>query len=437
MKLIQIILSLSLTLFATSSSVRSWTKESGQTFPAEFVAMKGGAVTLKNETGKVIKIPVAQLSIADRYYLNEKQNIPVEDLEGGNIFTAEQKFKVNSSEIKKIKPIEINGDGIKIKLEGFTTPHALFLYQRGLKLKEIIQALERVHFSHLYRHPNQILHNSGKRKTLLYLKEGDDIYEELGEELIARYQKEGKRTPLQLNQLEVNWARLRGHARWELPKKYAEELNSSQNVQIQFSPKKSDSRDRYLDGFQNRSWLWEWPICKYLYLNLPHKKAHKTPELKEQVHLGYSLVYGLAFNNDMRLDGEHIYRIGGGLDNSKSYVSTVLGDRKDWAVKLSKQVKDGTIKADLSQLANVPKNEEPTTKQQYDNFISLLLGAGRFLESDLRHMIGTARLSEYIHTNKKAPSLADLPQIYGYSSIEEMNAAFKEFLLKGNIRMKP
>lgn len=437
MKNIQIILSLLLILNGYGSDLtRSWTSEKGNVFLADFVKVKGSSVALKNEAGKTINIPIKDLGIVDRYYLRDKHNVPLKALQGGNILTAEQKYKPSKDIIKNIKPIVITGDGYKLSLQGYITPTALFLYQKGLKIKEVVETFQKAQFSHQYRHPNHDENRSSTRRVYLYLdKNADEVYEALGRELVERFKKEGKKSTLEINQFDINWSRNRNTSRWVLPSDLVKEYNTQHSVDIEFAKKgKQEGSHEY---FFYRTWSSIWKTGHNLNRSSRIKKSTNNGKKEAKNDLAYSLRLALLFNNDLRSNGVHEYRIGGARDNSDVYRAGNLGERKVWAADIANKVKSGEIKADFNVLTKIPKNKKPAPIKNYKNYGSLLLGAGRFMESDLRHMIGTARLCAYIDKNRRAPSLEELAKIYEYSSLKEMNLAFEEFLLKRNLKMKP
>lgn len=55
--------------FAVHGDSRVWTMVDGHTFEAEFVAVIGGVVSVKNAEGKVVRIPEEKLAEADREFI--------------------------------------------------------------------------------------------------------------------------------------------------------------------------------------------------------------------------------------------------------------------------------------------------------------------------------------------------------------------------------
>lgn len=69
MKKLLLLLSLVLIGSSVSAELRVWSLSNGQTLEAEFVALVGGKISLRNARGKTIKLPESAVSQEDRSYI--------------------------------------------------------------------------------------------------------------------------------------------------------------------------------------------------------------------------------------------------------------------------------------------------------------------------------------------------------------------------------
>ncbi|MFC5051442.1 hypothetical protein ACFPK9_12580 [Rubritalea spongiae] len=417
-----------------ASDLRFWTVDDGTIFKAKYESFSRGTLTLTNESGKQARFSIKDMGVADRYYLHEQHNIPIEQLEGGNILNAEEEVSVRARDIAEIDEIELEGEGYEVTLEGYLTPHYLVLYEKRLDVEGFVEALELAHFSHSYRHPNQNEIMPKKRAVFLFI-EDDDLYEALGKSQIEALYEEGM-AERDIQQVKADWAILRGHRPWTLPQKFQEKFNAAKRVDIEFPKSKKSDRDRQVVGFYNQRWWSLWPHRRHIHSRVPGAGS-KHIQNDQENSIAFCLTSALMMNNDIRTFEESSRTIGGGLENSSALSTGRYGESRGWTSELARKVKSGDVKADFRVFYDAPVNIPPTTQKEYDNFGMLVVGAGRFMEHDLKHMFGVSKLAEYIYENRKFPSQTELPAIFGYASMDAMNAAFEEFLLDGNRKMKP
>lgn len=419
-----------------SEELRLWTTDDGNTFPATFKGIRKDTVTLTNEKGKDAKFSTKKLGVADRFYLHTEHNVPIEDLEGGNIFNAEEKVRLSLRDLEKIKPLKLEGEGYKLNLSGYLGPNLLLLYQRGLDVEEHIIAIQRALFSHSYRHLDHQKRLAGGKKLVFLFIEDDELYDDLGKAYIAEKRAEGTMSELDINQLEQDWSTFRGHRPWELPAEYRELYKTQRHVNLEILDEEKQKSEIHLAGFYNRRWHHNWSHAQRIHARTPGGGSQVIEDPAEN-SIGYSLKFAQVLNNDLRTHGESTHRFGGGVDQSDVLYTGRYGETDVWAKELADDIKKGGLEPDFNLFYNAPKNYPPTTQKEYDQYGKLLLGAGRFMEHDLKHMFGVCRLNEYMYKNTKCPPTEELPQILGYESMEALNAAFKEFLVNKNRRMKP
>ena len=161
--------------FVSSEELRSWFLSNGSSFKATYAGIKSGKVGLKSEGGKTGAFKVDDLSIVDRYYLLENHEVSLEDLEGGNIQSAEYEYTPKSSNFKKGEKFQVEGAGYKVQLATLVTPHFILFYHPDLKIAEMGVILEKIWHSHAFRTPGfQELFGEG-RQVYFFLEEGEEL----------------------------------------------------------------------------------------------------------------------------------------------------------------------------------------------------------------------------------------------------------------------
>lgn len=420
-----------------ANQVRDWTLSNGTIFAATFKEVKGDVAVLVAEKDKREgRIPIKNLGVADRYYLHTDHEIPIEDLEGGDYLTFERDVKIDSSKFKKISGVKLKGDGYDVTLDGFVTDHYLVLHEKGAKPQLFAEELERAFISHSYRHPDHTKLWSDKRQAYLFLKD-TDLYNDLGKAYVENLRATGSKTNKQINQIEVNWSQYPGHNPWELPEEYQKEFNAKPRVDIEFAGKKQKDRKQQIIGFYNSRWAWFWPHRQGIHSRTPGGSEQHIKD-KKQNSIAWSALLALSFNNDIRTHEYHHQGTGAGLDQTGKHTLGRYGESKKWGTEIAKLVKSGDVDADFSIFYNAPSNDETDTSEDaYRNFGLLIAAAGRFMEHDLEHSFGVCELCEFMQKNKSLPKLDAFPALFGYDSLDEMNDAFEEFILKENVRMKP
>lgn len=439
MKNIFLILSaLFCSLSLADTTTRSWVLNNGYIFPATFEKFEAGNLVLNLEGGKSQRVPVANLGVADRYYLHTEHQIPIEDLEGGNYLTAERDIKIEDSKFEKVSSIKLKGDGYEVELGALITPHFAFFHDRGSKVSEYGEGLEKVIFSHAYRMPGYTEMIPEKRRTFFFIKDFD-LYKDLGKALVDTLRKEGKLSSRQINQLEVNWLQFAGRNSFTLPAEVAEKYNTNPVADIEFAQTKQADRENQTTGLINRYW-GGYPHGARIRGGLPRSCTEKVPEnTPRNRQSSASLVYksAIAGSSTMRFWGQH--RVGGGgmMEQTGFIGFGNYGDPKKWGAELASKVKAGTISPSFEDFYRVPSNcDKVISADELRNYWLPVAGLGRFFDQDLRHQIGMCRLYEFMHQNRRMPEKEQMPEIFGYDSLPDLEAAFKDFLINKNTKVK-
>ena len=425
-------------MLSYGESSRNWVLNNGHVFPASFVEVDGESVVFSLEGGKKQRVPVANLGVADRYYIHTTHNIPVEELEGGNILTTERDYKAKSSEFETVNNLTLEGEGYKVDLGATITPHFAFFHDRGAKVKEYAEGLEKVIFSHNYRLPGAAQTERKQRRAFLFIKDFD-LYEDLGKSMVDNLREEGKLSNRQINQLEVNWMQYAGRTGFKLPQDLVEKYNTGSHADIEFAKNKQDERRWQARRLIDRYWG-----------SYPHKsrvRAGHSRSCKERVPAdeskyrqsssGFVYLFALGGSHTMRFWGGHDVGTGGGGEAGGYIPFGRYGDPKKFGGELASRVKSGKYTPSFEDFYRAPSNcAEITTGDELRQYWLPVAGLGCFFDHDLRHQFGTCRLLEFFQKNRRAPTTEEMPAIFEYESMEAMDNAFKDFLTTKITKMK-
>lgn len=429
---------LSLCSVALAETPRNWVLANGHIFSASLQEFDKDTAVLNLEGGKTQRVPVASLSVADRYYLHTEHKVPYESLEGGNYLAVERDIKIDESEFKTISSIKLEGEGYKVELGALVTPHFVFFHDKGAKVKEYAQGLEKVIFSHSYRMPTYADLEQKQRRSLLIIKDRD-FYMDLGKSMVDTMRKEGKASNRQINQLEVNWVQYAGRTNYQIPAELAQQYETNASVNITFAQSKQADRlaqtrdliNRYWNGYPHRSGIrgGHSRSCKE---KLPQDEPRYRQSCGNNVYTS-----AIAGSSTMRFWGSYDVRGGGGGETGGYIGYGRFGDPKKWGAELASKVKAGKIKPSFEDFYRTPSNcAEVITGDELRDYWLPVAGLSRFFDQDIRHQIGTCRLLEFMRQHRRTPNKEEMPALFDYSSVEELEAAFKDFLLTKCTKLK-
>lgn len=411
--------------------LRTWFLEDGRHFKATFESLERGKLALKSEAGKTATFPIGKLGIVDRYYLHDFKDIPLEQLEGGNIFTPEQEIKLDRSVIKDSATLKIKGGDYSFEFRSVETPHFFFLYGKGVKVKSLAETIERVWYSHAFRTPGFIDKWGDKKRVFLMMKNTDKSYDEMEtyyvEALQARLDA-GKITEKYFKQKKFDWNAYRGHNGLVLPNEFIEKHNLHGNADVTLVDTDRERFELYLEGYTAHQWRVQF---------FPgHGLLSVDQDTLRQKGNWYG-VHSLILANEIRIIGRSHHGMGGRLD-AKTRTFRGFGESKEWCKDYAKLSKDGKVTPSFDFYYNPPSREpEETTQDQMDRYGMGLITAGRFLEKDLKSMITRARLCDKMKKDRKFPSHEELATLYGYESTEALDAALQSFAENDNVKLKP
>lgn len=95
------------------------------------------------------------------------------------------------------------------------------------------------------------------------------------------------------------------------------------------------------------------------------------------------------------------------------------------------------ITPDFESFYVTPTSSSQLTKQQeFSDYWLVVAALGRFMDQDIKHQIHLCKFYDYMQANKQTPPVEKMPEILGYESLDALNAAFTDFILTKNTKLR-
>jgi len=386
----------------SAEQVRSWMLSSGQVFEASFSEMANSSVRLKSADGRSTTIPSQQLSIVDLLYLVDEQQVPLEKLERGFQPNIEQKYRPKTSLMRKGDKITLELGKDRLHLTTFSSEHFELWAEERIDFSDCAEVLERAWFYQAWRNPHY--REKRKKKTLMIYTTTEEGSIFLTEYFIA--------------------------ARPDL----SEQRKSSHRQMM-----RSNGRDLFLRGVVSEV------DERGLHPHARVTRAEKLDFQDESMHhtiLAYGTMreYGLydnSYRRDEQYDQSFNYFIEAMRYDSETSVyeaaltamHTDMGSKGNFGTlrEISRDIKTRLKKGSFTPQLDYLFSMESSMKLEPE-FGPEIVAIGRFLRSDLRHELGTARYIQKINKQSIKHTPEELAKTYGYASFAEMEEAYRSFL---------
>ena len=398
----------------------------GKTFKAEFVGVSGSSLELQNDAGVKKRFPIKKFSIVDRYFLHDKKDVPLEQLEGGDIYNAEMEIEFKFSDIKKVENFHFMSEGKKVIHRTQISPHFIFFYEDSVEVEPFIYNLERIWYAHALRTPGFLDDWGRERRAYFYVPFGekldkmrdyaiagfgDDVDQYTKDSTWRNWYKEHVDMPMQV--------------RAEFREKYTT-LKTGKIESYNFSER--EEKRQLLESYP----FFEWQRMFFPGAKLPQRKVKTESKLASQK--GYLC---LIYANELRLNGNQNLTYSQFHENGLGIAVPKQGEVKDWAKELADLVEDGKVEPNVADMI-YDDNETLTSVdgEKKEQWAQLLMSFGRFLEKDVAHMIYRCEVIDYIRVNDAFPSHEKLCEILRYEDKHALDTAFRTYIVQENMKVK-
>jgi len=392
-------------LGAETNSLRSWLTVDGQVSVCQFEKYAKAKVLLKDKDGKSVVIETKNLSVVDRLYLIDEQDVPEKELLEGHKDLVETRIKVPRELLMKKEPVTFPYDGGEITFNVIDTPHFKILSEDRLNPSEVGSYLEKLWFYQAYRNP--IFESSlGGLKNTVIISSSKEFIDGLHEwSLPLRGDVSARQRKVHENN---KYAGLTG---LPMPRDYtlAEGL-------VGFSYLVRSDEVDFLNEEQFR-----FTAAYANFILRTHGLSDIFSQLTDQGHL---FVYGVGFDAEMTFHGE----IGSGF-SFDGQGAGAWGESRQWAKAITKAAKKGAFKYSLSDYHKGDQSLIPNPL-----FGEYVTAVSMFIRSDMSKELGTARYLKLVKTKGAQTTLEEFVSCYGYKDVAEMETALLAYIAKNKVK---
>ena len=410
--------SMAMVAMANAEDVRTWTSLKGSTVDATLGKLDGQNAIFVTKERKEIKLPVTDLSLADRQYLVENFQAPEAILTAGELSTPEKEVKIDSSTFKKLpekrKLSENDSEAIFDQLQ---TEHFLIAYAGDVRPQVVAEIAERLWHGMAFYHMN-FRRDWGEKRRVIFVCEDREAYKALGD-WVAQI-------------LSAEAADAQGQQRAQ---QHAASWNRTGGTSIELPEKMCETEKFH-------------PIASVF--NMDHGREHKKVFTAFPTHCiaghllnqqmggvssigakGYfTIVTGHAFYKEIRLAGvteTQLLDVGGtGGDEISS--KSGFDDGSAWPRILKSEVKRGKITPNLEEIFAVESDTLNPAK------LVLVYSLANYLQSTPKRVCAFARTVRRVESNNTIPELEELAKIYGFDSVKAMEADWIEYVKSNDFK---
>jgi len=399
-------ITISALMLPSALAERIWLNNTGLDFEATYESLSGSTVKLKSKEGKVASFPINTLSIVDKLYLIHEHGAPEKIMLTGFVENHEEKFKLKRTLVKKGDPIDFELNDNKVSFQSYQTPHFEFWVEERMDHMLFADLIEKMWFYNSWR--NVKFRALKKKKSLIIITAS-----ELSVQTLIRWITENHPNMSQNHKESYNrsWGQsMRGI---NLTPDIALERDLSRNAYI--------FRNDEID-FDQENKQATFVAAYTRFLNYSYEGT--TDHLNFVTGKGRFLSFSIGFDAELSFYDEISSTTGNDGGGSGS-----VGHPKDITKRLLKLLKDEEQTISIEELFREDENDAANII-----FASKIAALGRFLHSDMKLELG---LSNFLYLSTITPSEfnpASLAIACGYAGIEEMNAAFKAWLLEKKLR---
>ena len=389
---------------------RVWTSRAGTTVDASLTRFEADIVYLTTKERKEIKLPVTDLSLADRQYLVEFAKADEKILTQGELGVPEKEVRVDSKTFVKLEPkLVLSNDSSEGLFEQMQTEHFLIAYAGKVRPHAVAEMAESLWHGMAFYHMN-FRKDWGDKRKVIFLCEDRDAYKWLGEwygKILtdAATDQDGQ---MRVARHTATWDKVGGTS-LSIPAEICTREKFHESA-IVFNLKDGNDYKKVFTAFPT------------------HCIAGALLQQQMGGYTGgngfFCVVTGHAYYKEIRLSGiteTHLIDAGG---SGGDEISTKSGfdDGTAWPRLLKSEVKRGKIKPNLLEVYTVDQDTLNPAK------LVLMYSFANYLQSTPQRVCAFSRLIRRVEANQAMPEPEELAKIYGFDSVEKMEADWVAYI---------
>ena len=409
MKILTIVSVVLSSLYAQAADVRIWTSRQGSTIEAQFSRVEGDSAVLVTPEPKEIKVKVEDLSLGDRQHLVEFANQPEEILTSVELGVIEKDVRIDKKQFKKLEK-NLFFEETELAFELLESDHFLVATAGKARPNAVAEIAERLWHGMAFQHMN-FRRDWGDKKLVIFLIEDEEIYSTMGEYYIKFLAGLGQERAA--NNVAQTWERVSG-AGFLLPDTVQAEYNVfGLGRVLRIRDDVSKSFRKVFGPFPTHT------IASTLLAKQMGGQSDISPE-------GYfAILTGHAYYKEIQLAKMSETSLLSADDYEGDEIAETRGfeDGTSWAKSLRKLVKKEEVSLSFEKMLSWENNNLSPEK------LVVMYSFAYYMNSNAKRVSHLAEMVRRVESNKQVPAAIEIAKIFGFETIAELEADWKEFVL--------
>ncbi len=423
------LVTLAFTGLGYAAEMRTWTNLKGQTIQAELLSVDGDRVRLRMEGGRDVTIERDTLSAGDQQYLAEYGGggeVVIDD--SARVDMPEKKMRFDSKTLIRRDDKFFLPEGFSLEFDIVESEHFLVMSSGRVRGKDIAELAERMWAGMNFQHPG-FADKWGDEKRAIFLCGEDEDYEILGRYQIHVLQSEAAEAPGEMaQQLQIRaqntaatWPQTSG-AGLRLDAETADKYKVASGARAFKASNKRTFKSGVWNPFPTHCIAGD-------VLGQMMGGAGFQSDAREAGGTGgdggFALRIGHAYFKEIQLTGETVTQ----MIDANTYESDEIvkaggfDDGTKWARTLRDLVKKDKVEADIEALYRVSDASGLTPE-----LTVLAYGWAAYMQSTPSRLDKFSDFLNRIDTGRTIPVPQEMAKIFGFETVEEFEADWKEYL---------
>lgn len=400
---------------AQAADLRFWTSRKGSVIEAQLSGVEGDSAVLVTPEPKEIKIKIVDLSLADRQHLVEFADQPKEILTTVELGIPEKNVRIDKKQFKRLEKQLTFDEDTELIFDLYESDHFLVATAGKARPNAVAEIAERLWHGMAFQHMN-FRQDWGDKKMVIFLIEDEPLYAAMGKYYTGYLSKLGQEDAA--NRLVLLWDRVAG-TDFQVPTDVQEEYNvfgRARVLRIQDSVSKSFRK--VFGPFPTHT------IATTLLAKQMGGQSSISPS-------GYfALLTGHGYYKEIQLADKSETTMLSADDYEGDEIAESRGfqDGTSWAKTLRKLVKGDDVKLQFRPMLSWESSA--LTPEQ----LVVMYSFSYYMNSNAERVSNFAEMVRRIESSKQVPAAIEIAKIYGFETVEELEASWKEFVLSRDFK---
>lgn len=400
---------------AQAADLRFWTSRKGSVIEAQLSGVDGDSAVLVTPEPKEIKIKIVDLSLADRQHLVEFADQPKEILTTVELGIPEKNVRIDKKQFKRLEKQLTFDEDTELIFDLYESDHFLVATAGKARPNAVAEIAERLWHGMAFQHMN-FRQDWGDKKMVIFLIEDEPLYAAMGKYYTGYLSKLGQEDAA--NRLVLLWDRVAG-TDFQVPTDVQEEYNvfgRARVLRIQDSVSKSFRK--VFGPFPTHT------IATTLLAKQMGGQSSISPS-------GYfALLTGHGYYKEIQLADKSETTMLSADDYEGDEIAESRGfqDGTSWAKTLRKLVKGDDVKLQFRPMLSWESSA--LTPEQ----LVVMYSFSYYMNSNAERVSNFAEMVRRIESSKQVPAAIEIAKIYGFETVEELEASWKEFVLSRDFK---